>query len=187
MRQSLSGTMRVLAVAAAAMVTMSLAVSAWAQPTQTTQSLPSKAPKVTTTQLKGEVAYLQGDYLVAKMSPSGTYRLFVLKPGKTATIDGVVVPLNKAAIGTMLTANVTVTETPVIDRTICDPEGQSLGRRADERHPDPRERREQTVRCSRRYEVRGGRQEARGDGTASGHEPHGDQDRGVAAHRGHDG
>ena len=47
------------------------------------------APKVTTTQLKGEVAYLQGDYLVAKMIPSGTYRLFQLKPGKTATIDGV--------------------------------------------------------------------------------------------------
>ena len=89
MTQSFSGTMRVLGVAAAA---MSLAVSAWAQPTQTKQALPSKAPKVTTTQLKGEVAYLQGDYLVAKMSPSGTYRLFVLKPGKTATIDGVVVP-----------------------------------------------------------------------------------------------
>ena len=124
MTQSFSGTLRVFAVAAAAMATMSLAVSAWAQPTQTKQSLPSKAPKVTTTQLKGEVAYLQGDYLVAKMSPSGTYRLFVLKPGKTATIDGVVVPLNKAPIGTMLTANVTVTETPVTDRTISTLKGK---------------------------------------------------------------
>ena len=124
MTQSFSGTLRVFAVAAAAMATMSLAVSAWAQPTQTKQSLPSKNPKVTTTQLKGEVAYLQGDYLVAKMVPSGTYRLFVLKPGKTATIDGAVVPLNKAPIGTMLTANVTVTETPVIDRTVSTLKGK---------------------------------------------------------------
>ena len=124
MTQSFSGTMRVLAVAAAAMATMNLAVSAWAQPTQTKQALPSAAPKVTTTQLKGEVAYLQGDYLVAKMSPSGTYRLFVLKPGKTATIDGVVVPLNKAPIGTMLTATVTVTETPVTDRTVSTLKGK---------------------------------------------------------------
>ena len=99
-------------------------MSAWAQPTQTKQSLPSAAPKVTTTQLKGEVAYLQGDYLVAKMSPSGTYRLFVLKPGKTATIDGAVVPLNKAPIGTMLTATVTVTETPVTDRTVATLKGK---------------------------------------------------------------
>ena len=82
------------------------------------------AAKVTTTQLKGEVAYLQGDDLVAKMIPSGTYRLFRLRPGKTATIDGVSMPLNKAPIGTVLTANVTVTETPVVDRTITTLKGK---------------------------------------------------------------
>ena len=120
MTQSFSGMMRVLAVAAAA---LSLAVSVQAQATQAKQSYPG-APKVTTTQLKGEVAYLQGDYLIAKMIPSGTYRLFVLKTGKTATIDGVVMPLNKAPIGTVLTADVTVTETPVIDRTITTLKGK---------------------------------------------------------------
>jgi hypothetical protein len=120
MTQSFSGTMRVLAVAAAA---LSLATSAWAQPTQAKQSVPG-APKVTTTQLKGEVAYLQGDYLIAKMTPSGNYRLFQLRPGKTATIDGVVMPLNKAPIGTVLTADVTVTETPVVDRTITTLKGK---------------------------------------------------------------
>jgi len=113
--------MHVLGIAAAA---LSLTMSASAQPTQTKQSLPSQAPKVTTTQLKGEVAYLQGDYLIAKMIPSGAYRLFQLKPGKTATIDGVVMPLNKAPIGTVLTADVTVTETPVIDRTITTLKGK---------------------------------------------------------------
>jgi hypothetical protein len=112
--------MRVLAIAAAA---LSLAMSASAQPTQTKQAVPG-APKVTTTQLKGEVAYLQGDYLIAKMIPSGDYRLFLLRPGKTATIDGVVMPLNKAPIGTLLTADVTVTETPVIDRTITTLKGK---------------------------------------------------------------
>ena len=98
-------------------------MSAQAQATQAKQAVPG-APKVTTTQLKGEVAYLQGDYLIAKMIPSGTYRLFVLKTGKTATIDGVVMPLNKAPVGTVLTADVTVTETPVIDRTITTLKGK---------------------------------------------------------------
>ena len=74
--------------------------------------------------MKGEVAYIQGDYLIAKMIPSGTYRLFQLRPGKTATIDGVVMPLNKAPIGTVLTADVTVTETPIVDRTITTLKGK---------------------------------------------------------------
>jgi hypothetical protein len=51
------------------------------------------------------------------MIPGGNYRLFQLKPGKTATIDGVEMPLNKAPIGSVLTADVTVTETPIVDRT----------------------------------------------------------------------
>ena len=127
MTHAFSRTLRVLAVAVAA---LSLAVSAWAQPAQAKQSVPG-APKVTTTQLKGEVAYLQGDYLIAKMIPSGTYRLFELKPGKTATIDGVVMPLNKAPIGTVLTANVTVTETPVTDRTITTLKGKGENKQYD--------------------------------------------------------
>ena len=120
MTHAFSRTLRVLAVTVAA---LSLAVSAWAQPTQAKQSVPG-APKVATTQLKGEVAYIQGDYLIAKMMPSGVYRLFQLRPGKTATIDGVVMPLNKAPIGTVLTADVTVTETPVTDRTITTLKGK---------------------------------------------------------------
>ena len=85
MTHAFSRILRVLAVAVAA---FSLSVGAWAQATQSKQSA-TGAAKVTTTQLKGEVAYLQGDDLVAKMIPSGTYRLFRLRPGKTATIDGV--------------------------------------------------------------------------------------------------
>ena len=114
MFHTLSQAVHVLAVAALA---MSVAGAATAQPTQTKQAVPGAA-KVTTTELRGEVLYVKGDYLVVKMLPSQESRLFVLRPGKTATIDGVVMPLNKAAVGTVLTAYVTVTETPIIDRTI---------------------------------------------------------------------
>ena len=114
MTQTRNKAIRVLAVAVAA---LSLAAGVAAQPTSTSGTVPGAA-KVTTTQLQGEVAYIQGDYLIAKMIPSGDYRLFLLRPGKTATIDGEVVPLNQAKIGTVLTAHVTVTETPVTDRTV---------------------------------------------------------------------
>ena len=120
MTHAFSRTLGVLAVAVAA---LSLAVSAWAQPTQAKQSQ-AGTPKVTKSQLKGEVAHLQGDYLIVKMIPAGTYRLFQLKPGRTATIDGTVMPLNKAPLGTVLTADVTVTETPVIDRTVTTLKGK---------------------------------------------------------------
>ena len=97
---------------------LSLATGAAAQPTQTKETVAGGMAKITTIQLRGEVAYLSGDYLVARMLPSGEYRLFRLQPGKTATIDGKEMPLNKVRIGTVLTANVTVTEKPVVDRTI---------------------------------------------------------------------
>ena len=170
--------MHVLGIAAAA---LSLAMSASAQATQTKQAVPG-APKVSTTQLKGEVAYIQGDYLIAKMVPSGVYRLFQLKPGKTATIDGVVMPLNKAPIGTVLTADVTVTETPVTDRTITTLKGKVwvAGPTSVILTLENGENKQYDVPAG--YEVRCRRKEARGDGTASGHEHHGDQDRGVAAH-----
>ena len=114
---------RILRVLGVAVAAVSLSASAWAQATQAKQSVPGAA-KVTTTQLKGEVAYLQGDHPIVKMIPGGTYRLFQLKPGKTAKIDGVVMPLNKARIGTVLTADVSVTETPVIDRTVTTLKGK---------------------------------------------------------------
>jgi len=104
---------RVLAIVIGA---LSLAVGALAQATQTTEKMAGTA-KVTHHQFKGEVAYVKGDSLIAKMIPGGDYRLFHLKPGKTATIDGKVMPLNHARPGTVLTADVMVTETPVVDRT----------------------------------------------------------------------
>jgi len=109
---------KTLGVLCAAAAVLSLAAGAAAQATQTTTTIPGKA-KMTPTQVKGEVIYLQGDYLVAKIMPTGDYRLFHLPPGKTASIDGVVQPLNQVKIGTILTAYVTETEQSMVDRTVA--------------------------------------------------------------------
>src|SRR5262245_55958248 len=114
MVDSLSKTIRVAAVTA---IALTFAAGALAQARQSTQTVP-RSTSSATTQLKGEVAYLQGDYLIAKMIPGGNYLRFELRPGKTANIDGVVMPLNKARIGTVLSAYVTVTERSVVDRTV---------------------------------------------------------------------
>jgi hypothetical protein len=97
---------------------LSLAGAAGAQPTQSTQTLPKGAAKVRAMQLKGEVVTVKGSQLVARMIPGGEYRIFVIKPGQTATVDGTVTPLASVAPGTMLTASVALTETPVVDRTV---------------------------------------------------------------------
>jgi hypothetical protein len=114
MPHALKMTARVTAIAASV---LGLAVFVAAQATQEKQKVPGTA-KVSTSQLKGEVRYIKGDDLIAKMVPSGEYRLFHLRPGKTATIDGKVMPLNKVKTGTVLTAYVTVTEREIVDRTI---------------------------------------------------------------------
>ncbi len=114
MAHSMSKAIPFLAVAA---VALSLATSAAAQVTSKTEKVVVGA-KVTPLQLKGEVYYIKGDYLVVKMAPSGDYRLFHLPPGKTATIDGVVMPLNKVKPGTVLSAAATITERSMVDRTV---------------------------------------------------------------------
>jgi hypothetical protein len=104
------------AVAVSAAVLSLAVVNAAGQATQTTTQVPG-TPKVTSAEVKGEVVYLKDDYLVAKMIPNGEYRFFHLKPGRMATIDGVSMPLNKVPLGTVLTATVTTTERPVVERT----------------------------------------------------------------------
>ena len=146
MSDSMSRRVRVLAVAA---VALSLAVGAAAQATQTAQTVPG-APKVTTTQLKGEVAEVQGDYLLVKMAPRGDYRLFQLRPGKTATIDGVVMPLNKVKPGTVLTALRDRHRAVGCRPDDHDPERHRVARLADRGRPDARKRREPSVPTCRR-------------------------------------
>ncbi|AMY08372.1 hypothetical protein LuPra_01572 [Luteitalea pratensis] len=116
MRRVITTTTRGLIIA---MATLCLAATAGAQPTQSTQKLPTGAPKVTAMQLKGVVVAVKGNHLVVRMEPSGEYRLFITKPGQTATIDGKVTPMTNLAPGTSLTASVAMMETPVVDRTVA--------------------------------------------------------------------
>lgn len=98
--------------------TLGLAFAADAQPTQSTQKITQGAPKVTAMQLKGEVVVAQASQLLVRMIPGGEYRLFVIKAGQTASVDGTVTPLSSLAPGTVLTASVALMETPVVERTV---------------------------------------------------------------------
>ena len=98
-------------------VALSLAATAAAQPTGTTETLPAGAPRITKKQLKGEVVSVGSNWLVAKMDPTGDYRVFSVAPNKTAMIDGVSKTLSELQTGTMLTTDVTVTEYPLVKRT----------------------------------------------------------------------
>ena len=96
---------------------VSLAASAAAQPTGTTATVPGGAPKISKSQLKGEVVAVGSNWLIAKMTPTGDYRVFTVAPNKTAMIDGVSKTVSQLQTGTMLTADVTVTEYPLVKRT----------------------------------------------------------------------
>ena len=96
---------------------LSLAGGAAAQPTQTKDTLPAGTPKITKEQLKGKVVVVGSNWLIAEMVPGGEYRVFTVPPDKTATIDGVAKTVSQLQKGTMLTADVTITEEPIVRRT----------------------------------------------------------------------
>jgi hypothetical protein len=96
---------------------LSLAASAAAQPTTTKETVSTGAPKVTRQQMKGEVVASGSNWLIAKMTPSGEYRVFNVPPTKTAMVDGVAKTASQLQKGTMLTADVTITEYPLAKRT----------------------------------------------------------------------
>ena len=114
MLRSLSSALRMFLLGVAA---LSLAASAAAQPTGTTETVPGGAPRITKKQLTGEVVAVGSNWLVAKMTATGDYRVFSVPPNKTATIDGVAKTVSELQKGTILTADVTVTEYPLIKRT----------------------------------------------------------------------
>jgi hypothetical protein len=114
MLRSISKALRLFILGA---VALSLAASAAAQPTTTKETVGAGAPKITKQQLKGEVVAVGSNWLVAKMAPSGDYRIFDVAPNKTAMIDGVQKTVSQLQKGTMLTAEVTITEYPLVKRT----------------------------------------------------------------------
>jgi hypothetical protein len=95
-----------------------LLITAGAIQAQTTQTARGPAAQVVTEQMTGEVAYVMGDTLVAKMlGPGGYYRVFFVKAGREFMIDGQTKHIGDLKEGTVLTATVTTTTQPVTVRT----------------------------------------------------------------------
>jgi hypothetical protein len=93
---------------------MAMAAGLQAQQTTTT---PSGAAQVTTEQMTGEVVMVEGNLLLAKMQPSGEYRVFNVQPGRQFIIDGQARLIGDLKPGTVLSATVTTTTQPVTVRT----------------------------------------------------------------------
>jgi hypothetical protein len=83
----------------------------------TTTKQAGTAASVVTEQLTGEVVWTQGNLLVAKMQPTGYYRVFMVAPGRQFMIDGQAKLIADVKIGTVLTASVITTTQPVTVRT----------------------------------------------------------------------
>ncbi len=96
------------------------------QATQKKETVPKGPSMATTTQLRGEVVAVGPNWLVARMVPDGDYRYFDVRPGAVATIEGVKKSLSQLRLGTMLTAAVTTTQTPLVKRTTTVTKGRLL-------------------------------------------------------------
>jgi hypothetical protein len=97
-----------------------------AQSTQKKETVPKGPSMTSTTQLRGELVAVGPNWLIAKMVPGGDYRLFDVRPGAVATIDGAKKSLSELRLGTMLTAAVTTTETPLVKRTTTVTKGKLI-------------------------------------------------------------
>lgn len=105
---------RVTGLAAVAAAAAFGSAPAWAQVDSKREA---GLPKVTTSQVTGEVIYTEGNYLLAKMQPSGHYRSFNVRPGQEFVIDGQKKKIGDLKPGTVLTASAVTTERPMIART----------------------------------------------------------------------
>jgi hypothetical protein len=95
---------------------LSVAGAAYAQAgsqTQTTKGQSSYSSVRTT----GEVVWVEGNQLLAKVQPSGNYQLFQVQPGREFMIDGQKKLIGDLKPGTVLNAVVVTRTTPVDVRT----------------------------------------------------------------------
>ena len=79
---------------------------------------PAQSPAPVTRQVTGEVVKVDGLTLTVKMIPGNDVRTFTAAPGRTATVDGQVVPIEKVLPGTVLTATVTWVPAPGTMKTV---------------------------------------------------------------------
>jgi hypothetical protein len=113
MMRGYCGGWRVLTIAAGV---LGLAAGAAAQATQSKETVPAGPAKVKTSQVKGEVVLTGTTWLIAK-DPAGLHSVYWVQPGRKFIVDGVPKTLSELQRGTFLTATVTTTETPLVNRT----------------------------------------------------------------------
>jgi len=101
---------------------MGLAAAVSAQPAQTKETVPGGPATLKSSEVKGEVVAIGSNWLIAK-HPAGDYKVYNVKPERKFIVDGVAKPLSQLKPGTMLTAHVVTTETPLIKRTTTVTEG----------------------------------------------------------------
>jgi len=102
-------------VCSGVLASMAFAAVALAQTATTERTLDK--PAVSKQQIKGEVTATSANSLVARMIPSGEHRLFMVRPTQKFIVDGKTLSLNQVKPGTILTADVFTTATPVEKRT----------------------------------------------------------------------
>jgi len=95
---------------------LSMAGAAHAQATTQTQKVLG-ANKTETVEMTGEVIWVQGEWLFAKMQPLGNYSLFNVQPGREFIIDGQTKHIADLKPGTILTGRIVKTTTDVTQRT----------------------------------------------------------------------
>lgn len=94
---------------------LAMAAGLHAQTSTTTRE--AGTAQVTTAQITGEVVLVDGNILLARMQPSGQYRMFNTQPGVQATVDGKPKTLKELSPGTILTATTITTTQPITVRT----------------------------------------------------------------------
>jgi len=87
----------------------------WAQTTTTTKE--AGKTEVTTERITGEVVLVDNNILLARMQPSGQYRMFNIQPSQLFMIDGKSKRLTDLTPGTFLTATALTTTQPITVRT----------------------------------------------------------------------
>ena len=92
-----------------------MTVGLGAQATSTTKE--AGATQVTTEQITGEVVLVDNNILLARMQPSGQYRMFNIQSSQQFMIDGKSKRLADLTPGTFLTATAITTTQPITIRT----------------------------------------------------------------------
>jgi hypothetical protein len=98
-------------------VLLASAVGLRAQVTTSKVTEAAGEAKVTTEQITGEVALVEGNRLLVKLQPKELFRYFDVPPGRQFIIDGQPRLIGDLRPGTVLTATVTTTTQPITVRT----------------------------------------------------------------------